>query len=217
MSFSVSMGNGAYEYAGSSFARLVGHAGNLLNAGHWRLVRDIPRFFKTALARLPHLDDEVTLARFMASEGYSDYFIDRHLLTMAGAIWSSAPGDMRNCPAKAFLKSFDNHRLLRIAGRPLWRTVRGGSREYVSRLMRDGRFETRLRTPVNAIRRGPHGVAIRAADGGAGFHEDGLQAGLAVAEDLGGVGRPWIVENDSGRIHRMTQANSLLRPREAAE
>jgi predicted NAD/FAD-binding protein len=35
---------------------------------------------------------------------------------------------------------------------------------------------------------------------GAGFHEDGLQAGLAVAEQLGHVRRPWQVPNESGRI-----------------
>jgi len=35
---------------------------------------------------------------------------------------------------------------------------------------------------------------------GAGFHEDGLQSGLAVAEQLGGVRRPWRVEDESGRI-----------------
>jgi predicted NAD/FAD-binding protein len=35
---------------------------------------------------------------------------------------------------------------------------------------------------------------------GAGFHEDGLQAGLAVAEQLGGLRRPWQVPNESGRI-----------------
>jgi uncharacterized protein len=35
---------------------------------------------------------------------------------------------------------------------------------------------------------------------GAGFHEDGLQSGLAAAEALGGVRRPWSVENESGRI-----------------
>jgi uncharacterized protein len=35
---------------------------------------------------------------------------------------------------------------------------------------------------------------------GAGFHEDGLQAGLAVAEQLGEVRRPWSVPNESGRI-----------------
>ncbi|WP_347340350.1 NAD(P)/FAD-dependent oxidoreductase [Phenylobacterium glaciei] len=36
---------------------------------------------------------------------------------------------------------------------------------------------------------------------GHGFHEDALQSGLAVAEELGGVRRPWTVENESGRIH----------------
>jgi uncharacterized protein len=35
---------------------------------------------------------------------------------------------------------------------------------------------------------------------GAGFHEDGLQAGLAVAEAIGGVRRPWNVPDESGRI-----------------
>jgi predicted NAD/FAD-binding protein len=36
---------------------------------------------------------------------------------------------------------------------------------------------------------------------GAGFHEDGLQSGLAAAEQLGGVRRPWTVADESGRIH----------------
>jgi len=35
---------------------------------------------------------------------------------------------------------------------------------------------------------------------GAGFHEDGLQAGLAVAEQLGRLRRPWSVADESGRI-----------------
>ncbi|PIO98095.1 NAD(P)/FAD-dependent oxidoreductase [Pleomorphomonas carboxyditropha] len=36
---------------------------------------------------------------------------------------------------------------------------------------------------------------------GAGFHEDGLQAGLAAAEAMGGVRRPWSIRDESGRIH----------------
>ncbi len=42
---------------------------------------------------------------------------------------------------------------------------------------------------------------------GAGFHEDGLQAGLAVAEQLGGVRRPWQVANESGRIVLTVRTN----------
>ena len=48
---------------------------------------------------------------------------------------------------------------------------------------------------------GVGGVWYCGAHFGAGFHEDGLQAGLAVAEQLGGVRRPWRVAAESGRIH----------------
>lgn len=172
MGFAVSMGNGAYEYAGSSLTQLVGQPSNLLSPGHWRLMRDIPRFFRTALAKLPTLSEDMTIAQFLKAEGYSDYFLERHLLPMAGAIWSATPGDMRDYPAKAFLKFFNNHGLLKITGRPLWRTVKGGSREYVSRLIRSGLFETRLRTPVASIRRGPDTVTIRARSGEEQVYDD---------------------------------------------
>ncbi|MEO7008365.1 MAG: FAD-dependent oxidoreductase [Caldimonas sp.] len=46
---------------------------------------------------------------------------------------------------------------------------------------------------------------------GSGFHEDGLQAGLAVAEALGGVRRPWNVVNESGRI-RLQPATMAQEP-----
>ena len=46
---------------------------------------------------------------------------------------------------------------------------------------------------------------------GAGFHEDGLQAGLAVAESLGRLRRPWTVANESGRITLDRQTPSAAR------
>ena len=75
---------------------------------------------------------------------------------MAGAIWSAAPGDMRDYPAKAFLKFFNNHGLLKITNRPQWRTVKGGSRRicvspHPQRIVRDeapdagGRDQAQLR------------------------------------------------------------------------
>lgn len=50
---------------------------------------------------------------------------------------------------------------------------------------------------------------------GSGFHEDGLQSGLAVAEQLGGVRRPWSVAGESDRIQMSDVATSF--PLEAAE
>jgi predicted NAD/FAD-binding protein len=47
---------------------------------------------------------------------------------------------------------------------------------------------------------GQGGVWFAGAWFGSGFHEDGLQAGLAAAEQMGDVRRPWTVANESGRI-----------------
>ena len=80
----------------------------------------------------------MTLGQFIADQGYSQDFVDRHLLPSAGAIWSSPPRQMLDYPARAFLTFFDNHGLLKFVDRPQWRTVVGGSREYVQRLIADG-------------------------------------------------------------------------------
>lgn len=48
---------------------------------------------------------------------------------------------------------------------------------------------------------GVGGLWFCGAHFGAGFHEDGLQSGLAVAEEIGGVRRPWRVADESGRIY----------------
>jgi hypothetical protein len=52
---------------------------------------------------------------------------------------------------------------------------------------------------------------------GSGFHEDGLQAGLAVAEQLGHVRRPWNAANESGRIHLGSTGRETPQVLEAAE
>lgn len=47
---------------------------------------------------------------------------------------------------------------------------------------------------------------------GYGFHEDGLQAGLAVAEQLGRLNRPWSLDSPSHRIHVNKPAQSIVQP-----
>ncbi|MEM8770524.1 MAG: FAD-dependent oxidoreductase [Pseudomonadota bacterium] len=53
------------------------------------------------------------------------------------------------------------------------------------------------------------GVWYAGAHLGHGFHEDGLQSGLAVAEAIGGVRRPWNVANESARLKAHAPTASL--------
>jgi predicted NAD/FAD-binding protein len=184
MSFAVSKDEGTYEYAGSNILQLIGTAANAFDLGHWRMIRDIPRFFSSARRKLELLDESITLGKFLDADGYSPEFLNRHLLPMAGAIWSAAPGDMREYPARAFIRFFSNHGLLRLVNRPGWRTVAGGSRQYVNRLVEDGNFEAQCNASVTAIRRLPSHVVLTTADGTAHPFDDvviAAHADLALA------------------------------------
>lgn len=167
MSFAVSMENGAFEYAGGNGARgLFARPRHMASPRFWRLLREIMRFFSDARASLAQgLDERTTLADFLERGRYGSDFRDRHLLPMASAVWSGAPDSMLSFPCASFLRFFDNHGLLRLRDRPRWRTVAGGSREYVRRLA-DGTAGT-IRTGLGARRvmREGAGATIALADG----------------------------------------------------
>lgn len=149
MSFAVSLDGGRTEYCGSGLAGLVGHPRNLANPAHWRMIFEIFHFFREAEAahRLP-LDTAQTLGDWLAAGKYSQRFIDAHILPMAAAIWSTPAHEVRDFPFASFARFFANHGLLQALNRPAWRTVRGGSREYVSRLRGQFSGEVRAGDPV---------------------------------------------------------------------
>jgi predicted NAD/FAD-binding protein len=66
---------------------------------------------------------------------------------------------MRAFPAKSFIRFFVNHGLLKVNDRPQWRTVTGGSKTYVARLLRD-LPDVRLADAARAVRRGTDGVTV---------------------------------------------------------
>ena len=341
MSFAVSLDGGRFEYAAPS---LFAQRRNAFRPRFWSMLGEVLRFYRQAPVDLAKwTDPDLTLGDYLKREGFSEAFRDDHLLPMAAAIWSSPAHTLMDYPAEAFIRFCGNHGLLKLAGRPLWRTVEGGSRVYVGRLAQ-ALDDIRLERGVTAVRRTDQGVVIHDSQGGverfdhvvigahadqalamlaeptaretellgafrysrnltvlhtdaglmprrrrawaswnyigandglcvtywmnrlqglqgqdlfvtlnpprpprpdtllrselydhpvfnpaalraqrelwslqgqggvwfcgahfgAGFHEDGLQSGLAVAEQLGGVRRPWTVENESGRIHLST-------------
>jgi uncharacterized protein len=363
MSFAVTADAGHYEYSGNHLGTLFGTARQWFSPTHWRMMLDLLRFYRKAESHVPLVREGTSLGQYLTEYGYGEHFIQRHILPMSGAIWSATPDQIAAYPFHAFIRFFTNHRLFELGNRPNWHTVTGGSREYVTKLIEDSRFTSRVSSPVKQLQRHRDGAQLHFADGstesfdqvvlathadmayqilakptalehallsvfktsantvylhrdktlmpkhrrfwsgwnyrlqqnntpttpevtywmnalqkltsseqhfvslnpvvkpeanlidgtyayrhpmfndatltaqkqlwslqgidrvwycgawfGAGFHEDGLQAGLAVAEQLGGVRRPWSVENESSRIHLHTaQHNFPSALAEAAE
>lgn len=166
MSFGVSLDGGRLEYSGGSLRGLFGQKRNLARPRFWRMLRDVARFYREApgFARAPE-SETLTLGAWLDREGYREPFVQDHLLPMGAAIWSTSIEGIRDYPAAAFLRFHDNHGLLRLNNRPQWRTVTGGSREYVQRLSAPFAAGMRLAAPVTAVRPDGAGVAVATADG----------------------------------------------------
>jgi predicted NAD/FAD-binding protein len=166
MSFSVQADDGKIEYSGSSLNGLFAQRRNIVRPPFYRMIRDILRFNRTTLPGIDRLDDEETLGNYLRKNGYSHEFVNHYLIPMAAAIWSAEPGSVLEMPVRFLVRFFANHGLLQISNRPIWRVIKGGSREYVGKLVDGHRDRIRLNSPVQSIRRIDQRVEVHSATGG---------------------------------------------------
>lgn len=161
MSFAASLDGGAFEYSGSGLGGLLGQPSNVLRPRFWRMLSDTLRFYREAPATLGRDDlASKTLGQYLGENRYSPAFVTDHLLPMGAAIWSTTARRMRDYPLHAFVRFFQRHGLLALSDRPRWRTVTGGSRQYVTRLLADFPGEIRLRSAVREVCRDVGSVSV---------------------------------------------------------
>ncbi|MEJ5027921.1 NAD(P)/FAD-dependent oxidoreductase [Comamonas sp. MYb69] len=180
MSFSVQVpgahGASALEWSGRSLASVFAQKRNLLRPRFWGMLRDIARFNRltTEIAeRQAEAEMTASIAAFLDQHRFSAAFRSDYLLPMLGCIWSCPTDQMLHFPIATMIRFCHNHGLIQVRDRPQWYSVRGGSRQYVRRLLarltQDGRHEARLNTPVLGLQRHPQGVMLQMAHGSEWF------------------------------------------------
>ncbi len=162
MSFSFRCLQRGLEYRGdNTFDAIFAQRRNLLRPSFLRMITGILRFNRAAPALLAS-EPDLSLGDYLARHGFRGPVVDDYLLPMAGAIWSAEPARILAFPARAFGRFFQNHGLLQVEGRPQWRTVTGGSREYVRALTRPFRDRLHVNAPVEQVERQPGHVVVKA-------------------------------------------------------
>ncbi len=151
MSFSVRYGQKGSEWGSDGAPGFFAWKRNILNPSHWALLGDMLKFNKQAQSDVSNPDLlTMSLGEYCRKHGLSQAFIDRYLVPMGAAIWSTPEIGMLDYPASSFIRFFNNHRLLH-AERPDWRTVVGGSRRYVVRFAAALGDRVRLSTPIASV------------------------------------------------------------------
>ncbi|OQW51979.1 NAD(P)/FAD-dependent oxidoreductase [Candidatus Raskinella chloraquaticus] len=167
MSFSVSVANGRREWAGDrSLWKVFAQPSNVLRPSFLWMLKEIVRFNRLAAADLASgALHNVTLGDYLDQRRFSRRFRSDYLIPMGAAIWSMPADRVLQFPVESFVSFFDNHRLLSF-DQPLWRTVDGGSRAYVSAMEKHLGSRVRRLSRVERIVREGRQVILTDQHGG---------------------------------------------------
>ncbi|NEB36746.1 FAD-dependent oxidoreductase [Streptomyces sp. SID14515] len=168
MSMSVRCEGCGLEYAGARGpAGLFAQPRSAVRGPYLRMLAEVPRFHRAAraLLALPESGASgMTLGEFARRGRFSPYFHAHFLTPMVSAVWSCDPVTALRYPARYLFRFLDHHGMLTIGGSPAWRTVTGGSRSYVDRVVKQ-LAAVHTATPVRAITRHADGVEVTTEDG----------------------------------------------------
>jgi len=161
MSFGVSIDKGRLEYSSLGLRGLFAQTRNLFRPRFISLLLDIVRFYREAPKDLAARSrPNYRLGDYLKDRNYGRAFIDDHLLPQAAAIWSTSASQILDYPFRAFIAFFENHGLLQISDRILWRSVIGGAQAYVKELIKPFADKIRTQTAISTVERSPSGVTV---------------------------------------------------------
>jgi predicted NAD/FAD-binding protein len=164
MSFSVQAPHAGGEWCGSDLNGVFAQRSNLVSPRFLGMLADVLRFNRLATAlALRSADAELDepIGDFLDRQRFGRRFRDGYFLPMIASIWSCPAEQMLRFPLGTMIRFCHNHGLIQLRDRPLWRTVCGGSKLYVQKML-TSIADARLATPVRSVRRLPPG------SGGAG-------------------------------------------------
>jgi predicted NAD/FAD-binding protein len=160
MTFSVKLGEKKIEWAGTNLMTVFSQKKNLFNFKFWKMILDILHFNKNVHTYLEYSrHKKLSLGELLQEKQYSHEFCEWYLIPMGAAIWSTSSEDMKKFPAENFIQFGINHSLFQVEGRPVWRTIKNGSREYVKQIAKD-LPRVHINEPVVSVTRTAESVEI---------------------------------------------------------
>jgi len=154
MSFSVHCQRSGLEYNGTDLNKIFSQRRNLLNPKFWMMLKDIVRFHKEGPAALrDNLRDLTTVNEFSQLNAYSKQFVEHYLIPLGASLWSCPADRFRQFPMRFVLEFLDNHCMLQVDERPQWRTVIGGSNQYIKPMTEGFRDRIFLNFAIQKVKR----------------------------------------------------------------
>ena len=167
MSFSCACGRCGIEFSSRGAGGWFPRPGAVLRPSHWKMIGEVLRFYGDARRRLESgARTRDTLGDFLDRGGYGSAFRSHFIVPVTSAVWSTAADRILDFPADYLLHFLDNHGLIGYPSKIRWRVVKGGSDEYVKKILATlPEGAVRLDSGVVSVTRNEAGATVTTADG----------------------------------------------------
>ncbi|MBD74246.1 MAG: hypothetical protein CMM96_01970 [Rickettsiales bacterium] len=160
MSFSVSLKQLGIEYGGQNIKTIFAQKKNITDPKFLLMLKDILRFFLFVRSDI-NIYFDISIDDYLNQKKYSEVFRNFFLYPMASSIWSTSYRDIKDYPFVKFVEFFDNHGLLNFFSRPQWKTVSGGSKEYINKILEQKRISTLLGEEVLSFSKTKNSLIVK--------------------------------------------------------
>jgi len=166
MSFSVQHMPDKLEYNGSGLDGIFGQRRNLFRPKHYKMLADVVRFNKECLTVLDEPQYAgYTIGDYTRENKFGNDFLEKYLLPMNSAIWSTPPEKSLDFPVVTLVRFFKNHGLLGVNSHFHWYTVENGSQAYREKLIAPFKNKIRTNAAVTEVEQVSGKVNVRIANG----------------------------------------------------
>jgi predicted NAD/FAD-binding protein len=163
MSMSVRDEHTGLEYAGALGIRGLFASWQSARPRYLLMLAEIVRFHRAARRLLGDgdADNQETLNAFLHRHRFSAFFVEHFITPLVAAVWSCSSSDALRYPARYLFVFLHHHGMLSVFGSPTWRTVVGGSAQYVDAIAAR-LHKVCLGEPVRSLRRLRQRVLVQA-------------------------------------------------------